>query len=519
MSILGVNSQENRFGNGLNAFRRIVLRKGDPPSTQDQIIATREHPIYRSRKEQLGTNLLGLRGGTPYVSARLSRFAGEDEVDWSGGERAGGTNVTGRLQQAHCIPYLGRISDKINQFVLGTSPGREHIDPEIGADITAQGESIDAFMRRVNELVTAQRWCWIKVDGPRRDPRAGEMSQAEKDSSKVRPYWTLLNALEVVDWYINEHGVQWVMTETVDYMGSDPRTQGKTQIFRKLWEPGLMSWYAIDPDEPEKITARGDVELSLQDFVPFIPIGTISASPYLFDSLESINRTIMDLESCNRQNFFNTVFPQKFIPMSAIQNMTDAMHIDAETAVKRVVGYNFPILVGQDDKPPGYIMPDASSIGKIRDELSKLKEALFETVGLMLRQDTKQVASADSKAWDFLDVKQVMEERANLLEDAENKAVKLSKMWDQSWTEWVPQYNRNFESIDFEKEMRALTLVENMTLPDGLQKAKSRRVFDIFHRKGMFESGADTDAILQEIEDMSFENILSTPQTELSNDG
>ena len=55
--------------------------------TENEIIAERMHPVLVKRQEQIGINILGWRGGREYIEARLSRFAGEDEIDWSGGTR------------------------------------------------------------------------------------------------------------------------------------------------------------------------------------------------------------------------------------------------------------------------------------------------------------------------------------------------------------------------------------------------------------------------------------------------
>lgn len=451
-------------------------------NTEFKIIEERINPILSMRYNQLEINLLGLYGGRPYVEERLSRFAGESQIDWSGGTRVDGSIVTGRLEQAHCIPYLGRIAEKINQHVLGVSPSRPNADNAILEDITTDGLSINQFMREVNIIVTACRWAWIGIDAPA-NQSGRQISQAEKVSKKIRPYWTLYSPLDVLDWcFDSKGGLLWLLTETTETEGTDPRAKQSATKKRMLWEPGKVTTYIYGKNG--HITDQAEVALSLQKIVPFLPVGTISPKPYKFDDLESINRTIMDLESCNRQNFFNTVFPQAYLPESVLEAVMQKFNVTAEEAVSRIIGYNYPIIVPKDEKEPGYMMPDASAIGTMGEELKRLRKELYDTVGLMLQQETREAISAESKAWDFLDIEAVMRERANVLEDAEKKAVAISKAWDNDFPGWLPTYNRTFAVRDFKAEVEALVMAGNVSMPPEMQKFVLEKLFDAISQLG-----------------------------------
>lgn len=507
---LPAGENEGRFCEGTKQSSVLnpspVLEQGDHTSmaaakSKHEIIAARTHEVLEIRDCQLSINLLGLYGGKPYVEARLSRFAGESRIDWEGGTRGDGTHVTGRKEQAHCVPHLGRISEKINQYVLGVEPQREGITPEVYSDITAEGQNLDAFMRDVNNYVTTCRWCWIGIDAPA-NPEGSPISKARKEQEKIRPYWSVYSPLQVVDWYFDGKGnLQWLITDTVDYLASDPLAKPVNQRVRRLWEPGKVTnyYYGTKPSNRRKIVRDEEVMLTLQGVVPFVPVGKIDARPYGFDSIESINRTIMDLESCNRQNFFNTVFPQRYIPDSSLMSVMDKFQVSAEAAVEMVNGYNYPVLVGEKDQPPGIIMPDAAAIGTIREELTQLRDAMFDSVGLMLQQETRQVASAESKAWDHLDIKHVMKERAGILEDAEKKAVEISAAWDSDWPAWEPQYNRDFDVSNFKEEMEAIVIAGNVPgLTPGMKQLLVERTYELVKGQG---SGKVADELADQIKD------------------
>ena len=496
--VTGVNISENTWDNGLNQTKVIhidtSLIDDSDAKTPVQVIATRMHPVLKKRGWQIKTNLLGQKSGRPYIQARLSRFAGEDEVSWNGGTRSGGGVVTGRKEQAHSVPYLTRISEKINQYVFGVEPTRDGIAVEVEQDITASGQSVNQFMAEGNNYLTAAGWYWIKVDAPMLEDE--EISVQDKETRKIRPYWQNYSPLSVVDWMIDAQGnIQWVLTEEYDYIGVDPTKEATTEKFRRLWKPGEMTQFHFEKDDDGQFTGKIDevetFDLSMSSEVSFILVGTISEKPHGFDTLESINRTIMDLESCNRQNFFNCVFPQRYFPSTMLDQIKNSARVDGEPSVTLNIGMDYPVFVDKDDIAPGVIMPDASSIKSMREELDALKFNMFEAVGLMLQQQSKQVASAEAKAWDFLDVKQVMKERSMIMEDAETKAVNLSKKWDESFEEWTPEYNKTFDVSNPEEDMKAIVLSQQMDITPTMERIRLRKTLDVFSRLGSGDISQD----------------------------
>ena len=452
------------------------------PEEVYKVIATREHRIYTERKEPLTTNILGMKGGRPYVDARLSRFSGEATSDWNGCKRRDGSLITGRRELSHCIPYLGRIVEKINQHVLGVRPVRNGIADEVLADITLDGESLNQFTRRLNSLVTACGWAWIGID--MQTLPVTNVSQADKERLKLRPYWKIYSALDVVDWHIDSKGgIAWVITEESKYEAPTPYIKAQCRKVRRLWEPGKVTTFVFKPGSMSEIESHEEVPLEISrgtalPVVPFVVVGTISGEPYQFDNLESVNRTIMDLESANRSNFFNCVFPQPYVPASLLDTVKQQFEVNAEEAVSMVFGQGYPILLDKDDPTPGYMMPDASATGLMRTEIDALKSAMFEVVGLMLQKETRQVASAEAKAWDYLDITQVMRERAEMLEDAEKKAVEITKMWDPTIAEWTPVYNRAFDVGNFSEEMKNIVEALSASMPDELNSFLLGKLYD-----------------------------------------
>jgi len=478
MKFLGSFRKGDSYWGGGNIKDPVKIAPGvDTATTPEEVIARRKNAILAARWDQLKINLLGLKGGRPYVEERLSRFSAESTMDWEGGKRPDGTTVTGRKDRSHNVPLLGRLATKVNQYVFSDLPNRDGADPEVLKKISSDGLTIDQFMANTSELLTSCGWCWISVDAPQLDPGT-TFSKQDKADQNIRPYWNLWNPMQVVDWYINGAGVlEWLMTDTIDTDASQPLSKPSRKRVRRLWQPGKVIEFTFDGTKGA-VTAGKVTELSLTDQVPFFPVGNVSPEPIGFDDLESINRTIMDLESCNRENFFKTVYAQMYLPASALQNVVQFFQVSAGEAADMVRGLGYPVMLNPDDAPPGLIMPDAAALKTIREEITELKAAMFETFGVTIRKQTKQVESAEAKAWDHQDIEAVMREYSSTLQDAEEKAVALSKAWDPDFKTWEPKYSTEFDVGDFGAEVQALVTMANVAMPDEMYKDLLRSLVD-----------------------------------------
>jgi len=474
-----------------------------------QQIAKREHPIHKTRADRLNINTLALEGGEPYIEARLSRFPGETRISWDGGQRLDGSAVTGRKAQAHCIPYGARIAEKISQYVFAEAAKREGVDEDVESNITRDGTSISQFMRRVNNALTACGWCWVLVDMPQGETDAGSSALA-KEQEVIRPYWTLFEPLKVVDWKFGPTGMlQWLITEDEAYDPGTPYSEGKTAKVRDLWEPGLRTRFTYD-------SKSGGATITSHPFalnkVPFILFGEISSKPHLFDSIESINRTIMDLESCSRQNYFDRCFPQMYLPANAVASAATALNCPQERVMEMIVGLGYPILLEAGDPNPGYIQPNMGDLANIDRKVDQLKEAMFECVGLMLRQESRAAQSGEAKAWDHLDANAVLCDRANLLEESEQKLVDLSVEWDAAgFPYYEPEYPKSFDVSDFQADIQSVVNASALQMPVELLRVLQAKLLELVDQIGSSRlTDEEKEAILEAIKNFK-EAAMTSP--------
>lgn len=468
----------------------IEYTNGQQPVTLLAVIAQRTNTVLQAREIQLATNILGLEGGRPYVAARLSRFPGENKIEWEGGQRSDGSTVTGRKDRAPCVQHLARIAHKLNEWLFSTAPTRTGGDDTVKADITNTGDSVDDVMKDANDFLTAAGWCWIGLNAPPNDGSEKTLRQIREQ--RLRAYWQLYSPLDVRDWELDPLTGEtvWALTESTNIQNSNPRRSAVKTKHRFLWErspgpgkPAQVTRFDYAPHDDKTIASATAYPLLGLNKCPMILIGKPSAKPHPFDGLESINKSILDLESCNDENYYKAMFPQRFIPAAAVDAVTERFHVDADEAVSMLFGLGYPILLGADDPAPGFMMPDASAMGKIRDEIRERKREMFESVGLMISKETKQVESAEAKAWDHQDVAMFLSERAARIEAGERKCVALTAEWDKNFQPWETNYNRDFDIPDFKSEMEAIVIGEQVSQPIEMTRLRLRRMQQLLAKR------------------------------------
>lgn len=489
-------------------------------NTPEQIVANRQNVTYEKRFDKLRLNTLALYGGRPYIRERLTRFPGESTIDWAGSGVSYNQNrfsrstikVEGRRGRAYLVNHAGRIAEKVRQYVFAKPPQRPNVNVEMIADITRQGDSLNAFMGDVLKSIVATKWCWIGIDAPVVN---GEISLADAKENKIRPYWRLYNAVDVVDWHIDDKGeLQWLLTEGEKWDNSDPFVHNVVEPVRRLWQPGRVTEYTLKKQGSDGENKVTDVRVIPIDFakVPFVPCGEICDKPHFYDDVEDIQKSILDLESSLDTLFFRTVFSQMVLPRSIADNPTGENDgQDLAQRVEAVVGLSNAILEGPDEKGIArYIGPDSAAIGKMQDELSRKREELFDVVGLHLNFTKNFSESADAKHFDHLDPQAVLRNYAQQVKEAEIRAWSLTAEWMSSVNVIEPVYSDKFRVSNIYEDFKSLVLAENMNLPDSVKKLSIHGVVDtILEITNMQLTDQQRRQIEDEIEKMEFDEPIA----------
>ena len=485
-----------------------------------KIIANRKHRIIDARMEKLDLNLLALKGGRPYVNRRLTRFPGESSIDWNGTAseqmksrfETTGIKVTGRKQRAYLVNHAARVAEKIRQYVFAKPPNRNQKNNELVADITRRGDSLNAFMGDVLRMLVAAKWCWIGIDAPQVE---GEVSVAEADAEKIRPYWNLYSPIDVVDWHFDAKGeLTWLLTEGTSWDNTDPLKESKEKTVRRLWVPGKVVEFEVEHSnggtESEVKGTPKITELSFNK-VPFVLCGEVSSDPHWYDDVEDVQRSILDVESMLDTLFAKAVFAQMVIPKSLVDEVAgENQGADLGKKVAAIVGLSNAICESEGDKGiTRYIGPPAGSIKAHQDELERKRATLFDTVGLHLGFTKNFSESAEAKQYDHLDPQAVLRNYAQQIAEAEAKAWKLTHEWDDSVDEVTPEYADKFRVSNIYEDFKSIVLASGMELPESVRKVIARAALDgVLEITSLKMSEDDYAKALSDIEDMDFSEMV-----------
>lgn len=432
-------------------------------------ITSRVNLILEKRRRKLELNRLAYLGGEDYVRARLWRAPNESMLSWEGRSFSQGYGdwSTGRRDRAVCHREGGRIADKINQYIFSVPVDRQGVAPDFERVASVDGRSLAEVWQEVSTAITLCGWCWVAI----RKPAAPEgATLADVERLGLGPKLAVLFPWEVPDWSFDGTGnLRWAITEATEVRSDDPRVEAKEVKIRTLWErvDGEVRWtsYENDTEVANGVFGRGVA-------IPLLCVGRITGDPWWFDEVESEQAQLMNLASLHAENLSRTVYPQLILAAGAVDAVESRLVERAggsggegvvEIIKELVRSADTPIVESGEDKGvTRYIQPNASDLNAIPDSIARERAALFDRVGLALfNREQRQIQTAESKAFDHLDTSATLRQRAELLEDAEKRAVALMTGMD-GFSAYEPKWNRDFDVSDTTGDAQALVQVGNL---------------------------------------------------------
>ena len=479
-------------------------------------LKNRLHKILAARQLQHRYNRLAANGGRPYVDCRLWRAPNETDVSWLGDM---GRGIVGRKERTANVSDAARVANKINQYIFRSSAARANADQAFIDNCTGTGETVHEFMQRVSLSVTYGRWCWLQVD---RAP-LGE-GETETLANKAPIKWIKWDALDVPDWCMDGAGkLKWLITRSTLYVNDDPRVDACEAVLYTLYEliDGCVHITEQVDGKADIPELRTDVPITGLTEIPFVLVGRPSSDAWWFDDVENIQAQILNMDSMHNETLTDTVYPQLVVPDSLANSLEVKLcesNVNGEkvaTLVRELtLGRKIPIVESAEDKGISRFIAPSGDLKMLTDECERKRNILFDMAGLALfNRETRQVQTAESKRFDQMDTNSTLGNRAVLLEDAEKKLIALSKVFDASFKDWEPVYEKEFDVVDVAAISSALTQTANM--PDKTPKV--RKLIAKAHVRVLKEvgSGIATDEefeeALDEIEETDFAEMNAFP--------
>lgn len=448
------------------------------------------HPEYSDHEFAWKRARDAYSGGTDYIHRALIRHVSEIPLEFEE-----------RLKRAYYFNYPRNIAQRITQYALAVDPVRSGADPDLVEDWSRSGLRTNEVMRQVSTLLNIYGRAWLFVGSPTFD---GPVDRERAERERLRPYCVALSPLSVLDWaYGPDRRLIWAKVEEKHTYDQDPDIDRRTVSRIRLWTRD--KWRLFDP--LTGAITEGDNPTGVIPLVELIePDGYGIEANHWFEDVVRISDAILNNESEAQMNVVKQMFGMLVVSESfarGAEKIQPRKNEEESGSFAAVVARSAALIESVEEKGISrYISPSGVETSTIRAENTRLKQELYDVVGLAIQSQSREAQTAESKAWDFQNVTQFLANRADLLEQAELRAWEIMKLWDSAVPVPEVTYNRKFAVRDLEKNIAGLLQLSNV--PDAgieFRKAALGVAVDLLDAIGSIPDDRKT-ALLAEIDEL-----------------
>lgn len=387
-------------------------------------------------------------GGERYIRSAIVKHITEIDMDFEE-----------RVRRGYYLNHPRKIARLITQYALATDPVREDANADLIEDFSRRGDRINEVMRKVSTLINLLGECWLYVGMPYYEGMA-DMERVTKE--RLRPFCQVLSPLDVVDCEIGRDGkLLWAITEERHHFKSSPFLDIKPCKVRMVWERDKWTQIVDGVITAEGVNPTGQVPLI---HVYEVDGFGLKANHWMEDVVR-ISDALLNNSSEAQMNVVKQMFGLLVVSEGFVNSATADTKEDDNKSNKlsATIARSAAIMETSDEKGISrYIAPSGVENSVIREDCENLKRELYEVVGLAIQSTSNASQTAESKAWDFENVKQFLVTRADLLEQAEIKAWELMNAWDNSVNVPSVTYNRRFEVDDLKSILDGLAQIAGL---------------------------------------------------------
>ena len=455
-----------------------------------ELIFSRRHPEYRAHESRWRLCRDAYSGGAAYIDRALVRHVSELELEFEE-----------RRRRAYYFNYPRAIARRITQYLLASDPVRRGADPELVADWSLTGLRVNEVMRQLSTVLNVYGRGWLLVEAPN---FRGRPSLAEARRKRLRPYVRALAPLAVTDWAVAPDGrLLWAIVAEEEFCNRDPFSPPEIRRCRRLYERDRWRLFAETAEGVREIASGRNPAGAVPLVAVTEPDGFGLEANHWFEDVERISRAILNNESEAQMNVVKQMFGLLVISDSFARGARKQAQMNrgenGEGTFAATLARSAAVIESVEEKGISrFISPSGVETATIRSENIRLKEELYEVVGLSIQRYASDSRTAAAKEWDFHHTARFLASRAELLEQSEVAAWQLIHAFDPAIA--VPEitYCRNFAVRDLASSIAALLDLASLTEGEEFRRAVRRAALEMLHELQPLP-GADREKIFAEI--------------------
>lgn len=445
----------------------------------NEILFTRTHSLVNKYEKNWYRIKLAYSGGENYLKTALIRHLAE--LDMSFKER---------LKRSYYINLPKKIARLISHFLLSSKPQRDGADEDLLEDFDRHGLRCDEVMLQASTMLNCYGLSWLLVDMP---PVSDDddVNMETKKQKKLRPYCQALSPFAVRDWAYDDDGeIAWAIISETRVNEADPFTERELIECRRVWTRNDWRLFEKDSSGEVKETVSATHNLGR---VPLVKIEEadgfgMGSGAHWFEDVVRISEAILNNGSEGQMNIIQQLFGLLVLPegfartngtIEIADNSEELSSRETSDTTTSTLAHELAksAAIWESNEEKGisrYISPGGVETQTIREENKYLKEQLFDVVGLALQSSSKSAQTAESKAWDSVNIQQGLANRAIQLEQVEQRAWELLNLWDSAIKIPKVAYNRDFSIKDIEKSVTALMNLSSFDAGDEYAREVKR---------------------------------------------
>jgi hypothetical protein len=442
----------------------------------------RRHPEYTNYNAHWTFLKETYDGGREWFKANIFRYIKEGEGEYGD-----------RIKRCYRFNHSREVVDLLNKYLFKQLIVRNDADAPQSVKAfwrrsTKTGLNVRDFSRQMSKKSSIFGRIAIVVDNNAKLDRV--VSKADEKAQDVRTYAYVVEPGDLLDYSYDDDGnLNWVLIREIARDDSDPMAStGKVSSRFRLWTKQDWQLYEEIKGRNGKTTIKlidsadhdlGEVPVVIHDN---IVTDELYVAPALIDDIAYLDRAVANYLSNLDAIIQDQTFSQLAMPAQNVMPGEDNYTKLVEMGTKRTFLYD-----GEGGSAPFYLSPDPKQAQMILAVINKIINEIYHTVGLA-GERTKQDnalgidnSSGVAKAYDFERVNALLAAKADSLEVAENRIIRLVALWngeeDQIRTDLV-SYPDNFDTRGLYDEFDIAARLALVEAPDSVRQKQMETLID-----------------------------------------
>ena len=444
-------------------------------------LVSRRHPDYLENIEHWDFLEDCYEGGRGWFEDNIFKYLKEGDKEFKE-----------RVARAYRFNHAREVVELVNKYIFKMPITRNDADaPDcvkaFWKKSTRNTRPIELFSREFSLRSSIYGRVWVVVDSTAKQTAEKKViSKADEKISDFRVYAYIVEPQSVLDFSYDENGeLNWILIHESIRDDVDPlNSSGAEQSRYRLWtrtEWLLFSETKVRNKVIIALADRGEHNLGV---VPVVEVDNSFSDdtevPSLIADIAYLDRAVANYLSNLDAIIQDQTFSQLAMPAQNLSPGEDTYDKMVEIGTKRIFLYD-----GEGGSAPFFLSPDVKQAELILSAIHKIINEIYHTVGLAgerTKQDNSMGidnSSGVAKAYDFERVNALLANKADALEVAENRILKLVAMWngeelDTDLVKYPDTFDVRNLSDEFDIAMK-LSLIE---APEELRREQMKAVVE-----------------------------------------